>query len=59
VQTITLSDKTQLGYVNNGASYLLCGNSSGGSGKWYVYDSSAGGSVKASTATTLSLTTCT
>ena len=24
-QTITLSDKTQLGYVNNGASYLLCG----------------------------------
>ena len=59
VQTITLSDKTQLGYVNNGASYLLCGNSSGGSGKWYVYDSSAGGSVKASTAATLSLTTCT
>ena len=57
-QTITLSDKTQLGYVNNGASYLLCGNNIGGSGKWYVYDSSAGGSVKASTATSVSLTTC-
>lgn len=57
-QTITLSDKTQLGYVNNGASYLLCGNNAGGSGKWYVYDSASGGSVKASTATSLSLTTC-
>ena len=57
-QTITLSDKTQLGYVNNGASYLLCGNNTGGSGKWYVYDSANGGSVKASTATTLNLTTC-
>ena len=57
-QTITLSDKTQLGYVNNGGSYLLCGNNVGGSGKWYVYDSASGGSVKASTATSLSLTTC-
>ena len=44
---------------NNGASYLLCGNNTGGSGKWYVYDSANGGSVKASTATTLNLTTCT
>ena len=43
---------------NNGASDLLCGNNIGGSGKWYVYDSSAGGSVKASTATSVSLTTC-
>ena len=57
-QTITLSDKTQLGYVNNGASYLLCGNNTGGSGKWYVYDSSAGGSVKASTATISTLASC-
>ena len=57
-QTITLSDKTQLGYVNNGGTYLLCGNSGGGSGKWYVYNSANGGSVKASTATSLSLTTC-
>ena len=58
-QTITLSDKTQLGYVNNGASYLLCGNNTGGSGKWYVYDSSVGGSVKASTGTITNLGACT
>ena len=58
-QTITLSDKTQLGYVNNGASYLLCGNNTGGSGKWYVYDSSVGGSVKASTGTITNLSACT
>jgi len=58
-QTITLSDKTQLGYVNNGASYLLCGNNTGGSGKWYVYDSSVGGSVKAGTGTITNLGACT
>jgi type IV pilus assembly protein PilA len=58
-QTITLSDKTQLGYVNKGASYLLCGNNTGGSGKWYVYDSSVGGSVKASTGTITNLGACT
>jgi len=58
-QTITLSDKTQLGYVNNGASYLLCGNNTGGSGKWYVYNSAVGGSVQGSTPTSaLDLTTC-
>ena len=57
-QTITLSDKTQLGFVNNGSSYLLCGNNTGGSGKWYIYDSSNGGSVKASTAASLALATC-
>jgi type IV pilus assembly protein PilA len=57
-QFITLSDKTQLGYVNKGSSYLLCGNNTGGSGKWYVYDSSAGGSVKASTGTVANLATC-
>ena len=58
-QTITLSDKTQLGYKNNGSSYLLCGNNTGGSGKWYVYDSSVGGSVKASTGTITNLGACT
>ena len=56
-QKISLSDKTQVGYVNSGASYLVCGNNSGGSGKWYLYDSSAGGSVAAVTGT-LNLTTC-
>jgi type IV pilus assembly protein PilA len=59
-QTITLSDKTQLGYVKNATTgtYLLCGNNTGGSSKWYVYDSANGGSVKASTATALNLGTC-
>jgi type IV pilus assembly protein PilA len=60
-QTITLSDKTQLGYVpvNNGTSYLVCANNSGGTtNRWYIYDSSAGGSVKAASGA-LSLTTCT
>jgi type IV pilus assembly protein PilA len=56
-QTITLSDKTQLNYVKNGAGYLLCSNNTGGSGKWYYYDSTAGGAVKASTKT-LSLASC-
>jgi type IV pilus assembly protein PilA len=58
-QIITLSDKTQLGYVKVGASYLLCGNNTGGSDKWYVYNSLNGGSVSASGATTMDLTTCT
>ena len=57
-QTITLSDKTQLGYVNAGSSYLLCGSNSGGSNKWYVYNSANGGSVKAAAATTMNLGTC-
>jgi len=57
-QTITLSDKTQLGYVNKGSSYVLCGNNIGGSGKWYVYDSSVGGSVKAAAAAITTLATC-
>ncbi|BBH66281.1 hypothetical protein ACTI_29660 [Actinoplanes sp. OR16] len=56
--TITLSDKTQLAYVPNGTTaYLICANNTGGSGKWYVYDSSTGGSVKTASGT-LSLTTC-
>ncbi|MFI5890889.1 type II secretion system protein [Actinoplanes sp. NPDC051513] len=57
-QTITLSDKTELGYVNKGSYYLLCGHNTGGSDKWYVYDSSAGGSVKASTVTIAARNTC-
>ncbi|GLW30684.1 type II secretion system protein [Actinoplanes regularis] len=50
---ITLSDKTQLAYVfvaataTTPATYRVCATNTGGSGKWYVYDSSAGGSVKA------------
>jgi type IV pilus assembly protein PilA len=58
-QTITLSDKTQLGYVKaaDGLSYTLCGNNTGGSGKWYVYNSLNGGSVKAAAAA-LNIDTC-
>jgi type IV pilus assembly protein PilA len=58
--TITLSDKTTLGYNYTAAttSYIICANNSGGSGKWYVYSSLAGGSVKASTATSPSVTAC-
>jgi type IV pilus assembly protein PilA len=58
--TITVSDKTQLGYnyVSASQSYIICANNTGGSGKWYKYDSSVGGSVKASTAATPSLTAC-
>jgi type IV pilus assembly protein PilA len=55
-QTITLSDKAQLGYVNKGQSYLLCGTNDGGSGKWFLYNSVNGGWQSSSVA--LSLDTC-
>ncbi len=58
VQVITLSDKTVLGYNNNTTSYTICAHSNGGSGKWYVYNSLGGGSVKASTVATPSVTSC-
>jgi type IV pilus assembly protein PilA len=63
-QLITMSDKTTLAYVKNttdGQSYMLCGTNAGGSGKWYVYDSSVGGSVQGvtpSSSSGLNLTTC-
>ena len=58
--TINLSDNTQLGYNHTAGavSYTICGNNTGGSGKWYKYDSSVGGSVKASTIASPSVTTC-
>ena len=55
---ITLSDKTTLAYVPNGTTaYLLCSTNTGGSGKWYFYDSSTGGSVQAASGK-LSATDC-
>ncbi|GLY01213.1 MULTISPECIES: prepilin-type N-terminal cleavage/methylation domain-containing protein [Actinoplanes] len=57
--TVTLSDKTKLGYwkeTPGGTYYKICATSGNGSGKWYVYNSQEGGSVKTSTA--LTLTTC-
>jgi type IV pilus assembly protein PilA len=57
--TITLSDKTQMGYNLVGStSYILCANNTGGSGKWYKYDSSVGGSVKASVVAVPTVTVC-
>jgi type IV pilus assembly protein PilA len=60
-QTVNLSDKTQLAYVisSDGSSYLLCGTNNGGSGKWYVYNSAAGGSVQAAAAAITNFATCT
>ena len=49
-KVITLSDKTELTYVPGTAAdlgtYKICATNSGGSGKVYLYDSKAGGSVK-------------
>jgi type IV pilus assembly protein PilA len=52
---VTLSAKTQLYYVAPAAgtsTYKVCAKNTGGSGKFYLYDSSAGGSVAAATITT-------
>ncbi|WIM97420.1 type II secretion system protein [Actinoplanes oblitus] len=52
--TITLSDKTKMQYypvpatATAPAGYRVCAVNTGGSGKYYVYDSGLGGSVKAS-----------
>jgi type IV pilus assembly protein PilA len=58
--TITLSDKTKMGYnaATNGLSYTICATNAGGSGKWYAYNSLNGGSVKATTVSSPSVTTC-
>ena len=59
-QKITLSDKTKLyyAYTAGATSYKICATNTGGSGKWYLYDSSVGGSVKAYTGTITVLATC-
>ena len=48
-QKITLSDKTKLyyAYTAGATTYKICATNVGGSSKWYLYDSSVGGSVKA------------
>ncbi|MBU2666132.1 DUF2510 domain-containing protein [Actinoplanes bogorensis] len=47
-RAITLSGNTQLYYVPTSAySYRICATNTGGSGKWYAYDSTRGGSVDA------------
>ncbi len=58
--TVTLSDKTKLGYnlATGGLSYTICATNGGGSGKYYAYNSLTGGSVKASTAASPTLLVC-
>jgi type IV pilus assembly protein PilA len=60
-QKITLSDKTLFSYIPIGTlSYLVCANNTGGTTlKYYVYDSSAGGSVSGKVYTTFDMTKCT
>jgi type IV pilus assembly protein PilA len=56
--TITLSDKTQLAYVKvDEKSYKICATNTGGSEKFYIYDSATGGSV-ADAGEKLTLATC-
>ena len=53
--TITLSDKSEMVYVapsGTTTTYRICARNTGGSGKYYVYDSALGGSVKSTTAIT-------
>jgi type IV pilus assembly protein PilA len=53
--TITISENTKINYVPVGSpatSYKVCGNNTGGTGKWYYYDSTKGGSVSATALTT-------
>src|SRR5690348_3408964 len=57
---VTLSDNTELSYIKVGGtgtsgSYKICATNSGGTGKVYLYDSAAGGSVKAAN---VSIGTC-
>src|SRR5690349_21579912 len=61
---VTLSDKTTMYYVPVSttapvASYKVCATNTGGSGKYYAYDSTQGGSVSASaTITAANFATC-
>jgi type IV pilus assembly protein PilA len=59
-QTATMSDKTQLGFVadKTAGTYVLCGTNTGGSGKWYVYNSANGGSVAAAATAITTIGTC-
>jgi type IV pilus assembly protein PilA len=59
--TITVSDKTNLTYVNNNdGSYTICAKNTGGSGKVYVYKSKTGGSVQTAASTvTVTAAACT
>jgi type IV pilus assembly protein PilA len=52
---VTLSAKTEMYYVapvSPSTTYKVCARNTGGSGKYYLYDSGSGGSVTVSTAIT-------
>jgi type IV pilus assembly protein PilA len=53
-ETATVSDGNYLSFVNNGASYWICGYNKDG-GTIYFYNSSTGGSVGKSSQTTYAL----
>jgi type IV pilus assembly protein PilA len=60
---ITLSDKSTLIYVPSSttapvASYKICSTNTGGSGKIYFYDSTAGGSVSAKSSAAMTAAGC-
>ena len=57
INKVTLSDKTKMTYVGTASSYRVCATNTGGSGKVYLYDSTAGGSVTAPTPA-IDLTDC-
>ena len=61
-QKVTSSDNTTMNYVGTTATYSLVSTNSGGSGKFYCYNSSKGGSVAEMKPTpasiTAALTTC-
>jgi len=62
VGTVTLSEKTKMNYYTVGTpvtSYRLCTINSGGTTKYYLYDSTKAGSVTSSTTiTSTNFTTC-
>jgi type IV pilus assembly protein PilA len=54
--TVPLSAGTNFQYKLNVTTYVICAKNSGGTAsRFYIYNSSTGGSVKASTQTTLAL----
>ncbi len=65
VNDVTLSDNTEMRYVKTSGTgagtsggYRLCATNTGGTGKVYVYDSSTGGSVKATTTASANVDNC-
>jgi type IV pilus assembly protein PilA len=56
-QTVTGSSGTTMSYSGTATSYKIVSNNTGGSGKWYCYNSSTGGSVRDVSSTTVNTAT--